>query len=190
MIDEDRLKMNLYKIKVTDLPPEGAELFIDLPAETAEQLLTETTGDTIALDGPLVGRVLVEPSGDRVVVTGKIGAMIKSECARCLIEIDLPISEEILVVYTPRSKGPGEVDEDSGDDSEEFFTGEEIDLWPMLAEHLLLGLPIRALCHEECPGLCPRCGENLNAGPCRCQPDSGHPGLAVLKNLLDKNPGR
>ena len=49
-----------------------------------------------------------------------------------------------------------------------YYEGEEIDLTPLVHEQALLALPTRPLCTEGCRGLCPRCGTNLNAGPCGC----------------------
>ena len=62
----------------------------------------------------------------------------------------------------------------------------------IVREQVLLELPLRPLCKEECRGLCSRCGDDLNVGPCQCGGDPG-PGdlrfavLADLKKTLEKN---
>ena len=50
---------------------------------------------------------------------------------------------------------------------------------------LLLALPTKHLCREDCRGLCPRCGKNLNEGLCGCREDKVDPRLAVLAQLMD-----
>lgn len=174
------------KIKVADLPADGLELALNIFPETAKPLLVAVSGETIPLDGPVTGRLLAEPSGERVVVSGRIAATVLTSCARCLEEFPLPVAEDILVVFTPRSEDLVEAEAEDLDGSEEFYTGEHIDLWPVMAEHLLLALPIKALCSENCRGLCPKCGRNLNVEPCKCQPDRFNPLQAALKNLVDK----
>jgi len=62
----------------------------------------------------------------------------------------------------------------------------EIDLRPAVREELLLAVPRWVVCRDDCRGLCPRCGKDLNAGPCGCPPaaDQRWHGLAALKDKL------
>ena len=64
------------------------------------------------------------------------------------------------------------------------YDGDEIDLAPLVDEQTLLALPTRPLCSEDCRGLCPRCGANLNAGPCDCPAPAADGRLAVLQTML------
>ena len=78
------------------------------------------------------------------------------------------------------------VEENTGDDPELFvIQGEEADLDEILSTCFILDMETKFLCSEDCKGLCPTCGKNLNLGPCECrkQPD---PRFAVLEQLLDK----
>jgi uncharacterized protein len=110
-------------------------------------------------------------------------------CSRCLEPFALPLHLHFDLLYTPRpeqvSAGESRVDE------EEFtvvhFDGGRIDLDALLAEQIYLGLPLKPLCREDCRGLCPRCGTNLNQGSCECptgpEPD---PRLSPLKALVER----
>jgi len=60
---------------------------------------------------------------------------------------------------------------------------DEIDLHDAFAEQLVLALPVRPLCGAECAGLCPRCGKDLNTGPCNCEEEVFNNRFAALKNL-------
>jgi uncharacterized protein len=53
---------------------------------------------------------------------------------------------------------------------------------------LVLGLPLKPLCREECLGFCPQCGKNRNEGPCGCPTAGAHAGLASLAAIRDKLP--
>ena len=64
------------------------------------------------------------------------------------------------------------------------FNGSRIDLRQAVAEQVLLALPIKPLCSRQCKGLCPRCGLNLNHGPCQCPPQEPAGPFAALKVLL------
>ena len=61
------------------------------------------------------------------------------------------------------------------------------DLAPFFREEIALAVPVQILCKEDCRGLCPSCGANLNLAPCNCVQKTGDPRLAVLRQLkLDK----
>jgi uncharacterized protein len=72
---------------------------------------------------------------------------------------------------------------DDGATSTGTYSGDEIDLSELLRESLLLELPMRPLCSDDCVGLCSVCGKNLNQGPCGCVHDDVDPRWAVLKDL-------
>jgi uncharacterized protein len=120
----------------------------------------------------------------RVRVSGEFSVL----CSRCLAETPLAIEGEMRYLFTLR-RAPDE-DDDGGepDGSAEAieidaFRG-ELDMAPYAWETLLLALPERVLCREDCKGLCPVCGRNLNEGDCGCRDDGGDPRLAVLRELL------
>lgn len=61
---------------------------------------------------------------------------------------------------------------------------EQLDLDELMREDILLELPTKFLCREDCKGLCPVCGKNLNKGPCGCSEHSADPRLEVLEKLI------
>jgi len=61
-----------------------------------------------------------------------------------------------------------------------FYSGDEVDLAPLVGEQAILALPTRAVCREDCKGLCPTCGANRNTDPCSCTTKEPDPRLAVL----------
>ena len=78
------------------------------------------------------------------------------------------------------------VDEENSDNPELFvLEGNEIDLDELLSTCFILDMETKFLCREDCKGLCPECGKNLNLGPCGCRKQTD-PRFAVLEQLLDK----
>ncbi len=66
-----------------------------------------------------------------------------------------------------------------------LFQENMLDLTELLRQNILLSMPIKPLCSDECKGLCPTCGRNLNEGPCNCPSDSGGSAFAALAALLE-----
>jgi DUF177 domain-containing protein len=115
---------------------------------------------------------------------GRLNAPMVAACARCAEEFSAPSARPFRFVLAPRAMG----DDDDGrlrtEDLEfSLYDGDQIDLAPLIAEQLILALPSRALCREDCRGLCPGCGTNLNFHRCDCERQARDPRLAVLRTL-------
>jgi uncharacterized protein len=114
-------------------------------------------------------------------VAAEVAAPWRGECRRCLRPLTGRLRCDVREVYRPRHAGEAE------DEDEETYplVGEMLDLSPLVRDALLLELPIAPLCREDCLGLCPTCGAELNEGPCQCPPAAGDPrwsGLDVLRD--------
>ena len=103
---------------------------------------------------------------------------LSAPCDRCAAPIErtftVPV-EHTLVTHL------------NNDDNDELILIDNFrfDLDPLVSEDIFLSLPAKFLCKEDGKGICPRCGRNLNEGPCSCEKPVD-PRLAVLKQLLDK----
>ena len=101
--------------------------------------------------------------------TGAVTGDVVGTCARCLDDYPFPLDRQFAFVLTPRVAAVGGGGQLAVDELERStYTGEEVDVTPLVYEETILALPTRALCGEGCRGLCPRCGANLNQGPCGC----------------------
>ena len=120
-------------------------------------------------------------------VTISISASVVAPCARCLKDAPLAISDDLMYLYYSRGLEFGkdtELESDEGFMPVEIdFFGRTLDLAPQVWESLLLLLPSKVLCREDCAGLCPRCGADLNEGPCSCKGEEGDPRFEVLRGL-------
>ena len=112
---------------------------------------------------------------------GKLKTEMTCVCDRCgtafdrkkVLSLDVPLAADVA-------------DEDSEELSPEVFEieGDGIDLDEVLETCFILDMETKCLCREDCLGLCPTCGKNLNEGPCSCT-KSVDPRLAALAQLLD-----
>ena len=114
---------------------------------------------------------------------GEVQGTATATCARCLTQFPLDIAKEFSLVLTPEQPLTGEIELAPGDLAESFYRGNEVDVTRLVYEQVLLALPTRPLCDEECRGLCSQCGANRNTTECSCTVETGDPRLAVLRGL-------
>jgi uncharacterized protein len=108
------------------------------------------------------------------------------ECDRCLKTIELPVSADFALEYITGAEyesNSGAAELTEAEMSVSVFDGEAIGVDEVVKEQILLAVPTRMLCREDCNGICPECGTDLNAGECKCFKDDIDPRWAALKNL-------
>jgi uncharacterized protein len=139
-------------------------------------------GTGITLREPLVveGR-LQALSDDRFYWQGRVRTVVAGECRRCLTAVGTPLQLEIGALFTK--------DAEAQDDPESYPVAPdatEIDVTPAIREELVLAAPRYVECRDDCKGICPQCGKDLNAGPCACKPvsDARWQPLKALKDML------
>lgn len=110
-------------------------------------------------------------------------------CNRCLEAVSLPVEAEIVLVVESGRAEPmvGEVELDDDDLDVVFVEGDNLDTDPILMEQLQLNVPMAVVCREDCRGLCPECGTNLNLGSCSCPRSAVDPRWRALEGLKTKN---
>ncbi|MEW6725279.1 MAG: DUF177 domain-containing protein [Bacillota bacterium] len=130
-------------------------------------------------------------SHGRLLIEGRVTGEVELVCSRCLVgfryQLDVPFSQEFRKEGDWLAGSATATGED-GDDIE-FYSGDSLDLTPLLCETVLLSLPMKPICREGCRGLCPVCGKNLNNGPCGCVVEETDPRLEKLRNLLGRGGG-
>lgn len=151
-------------VDVRDIPAEGLALRLE---EEAERL-------GLSVPGSVTVNLLALRSGTSVYLTGELTAHLRLSCGRCLAEfsqaLNLPVSVTLEQGgHEPRLSGI-ELKEEDLDVS--FYRGHTIELDDVAREEILLNLPMRPLCKENCLGLCPQCGQDLNSSGCVCSPEA------------------
>ena len=177
--------VKIFVRDIVDVPTVGA--FTE-DATQLNALLEHGVRDYVAR-GLICVSVSYYRAGMDVFLDGEFRVDLEGICSRCLGEYSFRLARDFSLVLAPLGEvGAGGGNRSSGELRTEdfalcYYRGEEIDLSPLVWEQLILALPTRPLCDADCRGLCPQCGESLNAGDCGCKVDRGDPRLAVLRNL-------
>ena len=110
-----------------------------------------------------------------------VSAVIEAECARCLKAVSLEISGELMYLYC--SQDPQTIEDDEYMPVEIEHFGRVLDVMPQIEESIYTLIPTKILCREDCKGLCPNCGADLNEGECSCKNENIDPRLEALRNF-------
>ena len=164
------------------------------PGSYAEEPIELTLRDVegMTLTAPVRGKIIVSSTGRVLLLEGAVDTEVELVCYRCggtyrqLVHAEF---QEDFVVQPPAPGGQSlaiEFDEEEPD-VQFFFPGTlDLNLDELLRQSILLALPVKPLCQDDCQGLCPHCGHNLNESACACQPEGVNPRLAALRHLLEE----
>ncbi len=179
----------LIRIKDLQLQPlEFDETFkpgaIDLGGEYRQVSPLQTTGKAELIEENRGHKEIL----DDIRLVGKLATAIEVACARCLEPVRQEVQRDFELLYRPQ--GADKTKEDAsvskGETEISYYEGDGLLLEDVLREQLLLAIPYRVLCQENCKGLCPSCGRNLNSGECSCEEARPDPRWNALGNLRDK----
>lgn len=142
-------------------------------------------GTDVALREPVVVGGRLQRIGEgRFYWQGTLDIVVQSECRRCLTPVATPLSLKIGALFAQ--------DPEALEDPDAYPVPQEataVDVTPAIREELLLTAPRYVVCRDDCKGLCPQCGKDLNAGPCGCVPatEARWQPLKALKDKLGSN---
>jgi uncharacterized protein len=178
-----------FEIKDLQLHPvEFAEKFepgvIDLGAEYRQCMPIESSGRVDLVEEHHGKHTIIQD----IRVKGRLATSVESNCARCLEPITQDVKREFDLLYRPQAADAGR-DEMSVTDAEAeigYYEGEGISLDDVVREQVLLAVPLKVTCREDCKGLCPHCGKNLNLEQCSCAVALDEPRWAALKEIRGK----
>ncbi|MDP9072105.1 MAG: DUF177 domain-containing protein [Actinomycetota bacterium] len=136
----------------------------------------EVSGSGVPPDAEVAVDVVLESVPGAVIARGSVVAPWRGACRRCLEEATGEVRADVVEVF----------EEDHDPEHTYPLWGDQLDLEPMARDAVLLELPLAPLCREECRGLCPSCGANLNEGGCSCQRVPEDPRWAALDALRDR----
>jgi uncharacterized protein len=155
--------------------------------ETPEVLKLQAEG--AAFEKPVKVELTVSKSQDQLICLGEVITPVKLECSRCLSKYEDNLSSDLDFVVSLTGTPEGmDIDEDGyfrADPSSSFF---QID--DLVREAIILSVPLKPLCSEDCKGLCPICGTDLNRSHCHCVKKETDPRWDKLKGLLSEKPGK
>jgi len=141
--------------------------------------------ERVSLIAPVGVNGTVRLSGNEVFVNGHIDTQAQVECDRCLQPVEQPIKADFTLEYIRDSdyESSEVVELNEAEMSVSVFDGKALDVDEIVKEQVLLAVPTRMLCREDCKGICPECGTDRNTGDCNCVTNDIDPRWAALKDL-------
>ena len=177
------------KIRFEDIPTDGLQLNFS----GDEDILPESLCGPVVPGGPQIGRRItgrldIALEGKKVLVTGSLSGRLRLQCARCLADFFADTNIEVdLGVFSGDPADELKVSAEELDDNAVIVEGSELDTDEIIAQEFLLAAPMKPLCDENCPGLCPRCGQLKGSPACTCGAEKAtDPRWAVLARLKDE----
>jgi len=136
---------------------------------------------------PCFVELKLTPIGTKYRIIGSIRLKLKLQCSRCSESYPFDLFSDFDLLYLPIEKMTSEVELELKDKDANiaYYSEDRIELLELLQEQVLLALPMKPICSEECKGLCPSCGANLNVSSCNCQAASIDPRLEKLKQIKE-----
>lgn len=120
---------------------------------------------------------------DKAKVEGSVKLKFETRCDRCLTEVPTTLDLKFDRIVT----SPDVTSEDEEDDDLNFMEGYQLNVETFVNNEILVNWPMKILCKEDCKGVCPKCGQNLNMGECGCDTFVPDPRMAVIKDIFDAN---
>jgi uncharacterized protein len=126
---------------------------------------------------------------DQFRLAGRVKTTLEMPCGRCLEPLQVPVDAPFDLRYRPRAPQQADADREIQEDdfSSAYYDDDTIDLGQLMSEQFYLALPMKPLCQDDCRGLCPQCGANLNRGTCACGTGWEDPRFAALRALQDQS---
>ena len=133
------------------------------------------------VDKEPVTLTVVNEGNRRFLVKGEAGLSLVMPCSRCLEPVIVPFHLEI-----DQELDLSKTDEERVEalDEQPYISGYNLDVDQLIGNELVLNLPMKVLCREDCKGICNKCGANLNKGDCGCDRQSLDPRMSVIQDIF------
>lgn len=160
---QDWLQFNVAQL-LKDGAPDVSQSYI---IENA--ILSDVEG--LVLTEPVYGKVKLAKAGHDIWLKAILNTTLQLACIRCLKPVNAPVQVNIEETFVPSNRLPKATESDKKIDIDPATVIDEthtLDLTEVLRQELYLNQPLQILCQDNCLGLCPQCGHNLNKGKCSC----------------------
>ena len=180
----DGKQVQVIAISIEDL--EDGIHVIESDVDSSELTLSPEEGQ---FSSPIHLSSKITKMGTDLVLRSDIGVDITCGCSRCLTEFTDRLDAHIDVIYERTERLS--INEDDLEESDDLvflqYDAKELEVGSRVEEAVCLALPLKPLCKEDCKGLCPVCGTDLNANKCDCNTESEDPRWQGLKGLYQPN---
>lgn len=142
---------------------------------TLREALVADVDSRVPAGADVVADMVIESFDGGVAVTGKISSVWEGECRRCMAPLDGELVTDVRELFR---RGGGE------DEGTYAMGVDHLNMRDMVNDALFVALPLLPLCREDCLGICPRCGSDLNVAPCDCDEVHFDPRWSALQVLV------
>lgn len=164
-------------LNIRELTQKGGS--IDLTGTFDTSGMLSGREDAVELE-KLAAELTAESKGGLAEVQGTLRVNFRVACSRCL----KPVDETLAIPFRERFAFRAEVVPHEDQDEVHLIAEDHIKLDPYVEEAVWLALPLAPVCSDDCQGLCPECGSNLNDEPCSCRKETIDPRLAGLADFF------
>ncbi|MEK6532183.1 MAG: DUF177 domain-containing protein [Deltaproteobacteria bacterium] len=176
------------KIALQDIPDTGLVLDVAEEAAKLEAIQKGLSHAEFKFASPVMMHLEILSTGLDVNVSGDIKTELQFSCSRCLKEFRQAFEGSFNVFYTKQAEKAREKELKPSEIEVNELAADELDTTEIAFAQIALEAPIKPMCNEDCRGLCPSCGADLNSGQCRCGAhEKTDPRFAGLKDFKIKN---
>jgi uncharacterized protein len=171
------------RVRIDEIPESGRILRFHWDEDRLRQFVPPGDPFNLKLLRPVNVVLNFNRHPDHIRITGKIEGSLGVTCHRCLGRFVLLLNEPVDIYLVADARAPKAEEKELVRDelAHEFFDGEVVEVDQLVAEQIFLALPVKVLCSDDCKGLCPGCGANLNEEACRCKAGGRQSPFAKLK---------
>lgn len=176
------------KIDIRNITDQGRSLAFEVAAGAFPVLKEMMDHGECRFSDPISVQVHAAPEKEMIRVKGEMVVNVALPCSRCLEFFEQKFSRRFTLRFSHEipsdlvPAGAEEIELSAEQMDLMFFDGETIDLREAVQEQVVLTLPFKPLCREDCKGLCPHCGADLNSAACECKENTADNPFAILTN--------
>ncbi len=167
-------------LDITDIPAQGREFSFSDPSLWADPIKRFGMPVTLSETAPFEAAFTVIPEGRGALIKGWFKGEATTPCSRCAEDALIRLDETFELFEELPLEGEESLEEGLVRQRGKIL---ELNVSGMLWEEFMLAMPVKPVCDENCPGLCPGCGRKLDKGECSCQKDAGDPRFAALRKM-------
>jgi uncharacterized protein len=140
--------------------------------------------DVYTPSGPATGELVLENTGTLLLLWGSLHVVLRLSCVRCLTEAEQSFEMDVEEEFASENTASDVLTIDRDEPEVSAISDFVLDVGDFVRQQVGSHLPIAFVCRPDCRGICPTCGNNLNAGPCECSPEPADDRWAKLQALL------
>ena len=174
------------KIRIDQIQDKPMVLNLEEPVASFPLLIGMQNDAVCSFDSPVSYNATIVKGHNNLMVSGRVGVTVSLTCSRCLASYKTAIASDFTRVFS-RETTEKTLSEDEIELSEQDFVSvyrdDEIDMNSEIEEQIALEIPFRPLCSDDCKGLCPECGTDLNHISCSCASQQFNFKFSALKDF-------